>query len=188
MTARATSVDRCDYCGLPLAAPPIPRESPTPPPVAPPAEALYCCYGCRFAAAVTREKGEAGHARLLMIRLGLAIFFRLDVTVFTMARWTTSVYERAPTDTSPLAGALDGLFRYASLLFALPVMLLLGGPLVESALSDLRRRVASTDPLLLSGVAASFLYSVISVVRGEGHVYFEVGCVVLLAVTLVRWL
>src|SRR5690606_29283369 len=33
-----------------------------------------------------------------------------------------------------------------------------------------------------------FGYSVVSVLRGDGHVYFEVGCVILIAVTLGRWL
>jgi cation transport ATPase len=46
----------------------------------------------------------------------------------------------------------------------------------------------STDLLLLLGVAASYGYSLVSVLRGHGHVYFEVGCMVLVAVTLGRWL
>ena len=40
----------------------------------------------------------------------------------------------------------------------------------------------------MAGVAAAFVYSALAVVRGQGQVYFEVGCVVLLTVTLGRWL
>jgi heavy metal translocating P-type ATPase len=42
--------------------------------------------------------------------------------------------------------------------------------------------------LLLIGIGASLLYSIWSVVRGNGHVYLEVGVMVLVLVTLGRWL
>jgi heavy metal translocating P-type ATPase len=42
--------------------------------------------------------------------------------------------------------------------------------------------------LLALGVAAAYGYSVVSVVRNQGQVYFEVGCMVLVLVTLGRWL
>jgi heavy metal translocating P-type ATPase len=37
-------------------------------------------------------------------------------------------------------------------------------------------------------VAAAYVYSAISTLQGVGHVYFEVGCITLVAVTLGRWL
>ncbi|HTN74057.1 MAG TPA: cation-translocating P-type ATPase, partial [Pirellulaceae bacterium] len=42
--------------------------------------------------------------------------------------------------------------------------------------------------LLLLGVLASFVYSAYSVFADQGHVYFEVGCVILVAISLGRWL
>ena len=65
---------------------------------------------------------------------------------------------------------------------------LLGVPLLENALATRRRDVAAADLLIVLGVAAAYVYSVISVVRGAGHVYFEVGCAVLVMVTIGRWL
>ena len=41
---------------------------------------------------------------------------------------------------------------------------------------------------MVLGVAAAMVYSTISVMRGAGHVYFEVACVVLVMVTIGRWL
>lgn len=167
----------CDYCGLPLV-----RawwgESVSGP--------AYCCFGCRFAAEVTRSRGEEGAANWTLTRLGLAIFLTLNVMVFTMALWTQDFYGGQETDS--FASSLQGLFRYGSLLFALPVLLLLGGPLAESAWQTLRQGRLSADLLLVAGVAASYLYSVVSVIQGEGAVYFEVGCMVLVLVTLGRWL
>jgi len=80
------------------------------------------------------------------------------------------------------------LLRWLCLVFSAPVLLLLGKPLALDALDNIRRRVLSSDLLLLTGVAAAFTYSTWTVVRGEGSVYFETGCVILVFVTLGRWL
>ena len=87
-----------------------------------------------------------------------------------------------------MAVTLAGLFRHLVLLFSLPVLLLLGWPLFEHAWAGLRRGVVSTDWLLPAGVGASFAASFLSVFRGEGPIYFEVGCVILVMTTLGRWL
>lgn len=166
----------CDYCGLQ-----VPRRRGTSY-----SGPIWCCFGCRFAQAVTQARGEQGAVNWALTRLGLAAFLTMNVMVFTMALWTQDVYGQVAEGASD--GVLRGVFRYLCLLFALPVLLLLGGPLAENAWSSWRRGVASTDGLLLVGVAASYLYSVVSVWRDRGPVYFEVGCVVLLLVTLGRWL
>jgi heavy metal translocating P-type ATPase len=168
----------CAYCGLPLPRPWWPDEE----------GPAYCCFGCRFAASVTQAGGEQGAARWALTRLGLAIFLTMNVMVFTMALWTHDFYGNDPQNSAALAGTLTGLFRYLCLLFALPVLLLLGGPLLESGWQSLRHGGGATDLLLVIGVAASFLYSALSVYRDAGRVYFEVGCVVLVLVTLGRWL
>jgi heavy metal translocating P-type ATPase len=146
----------------------------------------YCCFGCRFAAAVTQARGEQGQVNWVLTRLGVAIFLTMNVMVFTMALWSQDLYEGGTG--SVLTASLSGLFRYLALLFALPVLLLLGGPLLENAWDSLRGGRLTADLLLLLGVLASYLYSVVSVVREQGAVYFEVGCTVLVLVTLGRWL
>jgi heavy metal translocating P-type ATPase len=122
-----------------------------------------------------------------LLRLGLAIFLTMNVVVFTMELWSQDFYDDRSFE-SPFATHLEGLFRWASLLFALPVLPLLGGPLARGVWQALRRRAATTDLLILIGVAASYGYSVVSVLRGSGHIYFEVGCVVLVFLSLGRWL
>lgn len=176
----------CDFCGLPL--PPawgsparsVESQMPADP------EPQYCCLGCRIAANVTRERGETGAARWMLIRLGLSLFLTLNVLAFSMALWTRDVY--VTDNPSPLAGPLEDVLRYLCLLFSLPVLYLLGLPLATSAWQALRRGSLSTDLLLVTGVAAAYLCSVFSVVRDEGPIYFEVGCVILVMVTLGRWL
>ena len=167
-----SSADSCDYCGLPVAsgADHGPR---------------YCCSGCRFAASITAAGGADAQARWLMTRLGLAVFFSMNVMVFTFLLWSE---EAAAGSGGRAATAFYDLARFACLLFSAPVLLLLGGPLVESAAGDLRRGRLSIDLLLVAGVAAAFGISAWATWRGTGHVYFEVGCMVLVAVTLGRWL
>ena len=126
--------------------------------------------------------------RTMLMRLGLSIFFTMNVMAFTMALWTTDVYgrdrraecsfRRASTDSSVISFC-SSRFRSSCLL---------GLPLFEHAWSSLRRGVFSTDWLLASGVAAAFAFSFLSVLRGQGPIYFEVGCFILVMTTLGRWL
>lgn len=122
-----------------------------------------------------------------MLRLGIATFCTMNVLAFSMALWSRDVYGKHFSDDTTLAGAIDGLFRYATLLFAVPVLLLLGGPLLANAWQALRRGVLTADVLILFGVVGAYIYSTVSVVRGDGSIYFEVGCVVLAFLTLGRW-
>lgn len=176
----------CDYCKLPLPRPfwsrSDTREEETPGPDEP----RYCCFGCRFAAAVVHESGDEGAVRWTLTRLGLAIFFTMNVTVFTMGLWTIGIYEAEGA--SRMAASYQDVFRYLALLFSLPVLFLLGWPLFESAIDGLGRGIFSTDLLLSAGVLAAYGYSAASVASGHGHVYFEVGCIILVFVTLGRWL
>ena len=175
----------CDYCGLPV--PPASMrllgdaETTTDQP-------LYCCLGCRFAASVTAQRGEPGQTQWQLAQLGLAIFFSMNVMVFTIALWTQDVYADDMTLSAQQATTLHGLFRWMVLLFSAPVVVTLGSVMLENATQDLRRGLITTDQLLVLGVAAALVYSVVSVVQGSGHVYFEVVCMVLVAVTLGRWL
>ena len=127
-------------------------------------------------------------SRGTLARLALAVFLSINVMMFTMALWTADVYDARQGGTGALAASLADLFRYLCLVMSLPVLFLLGGPVLDNALQSRRRDLAAADLLILLGVVASFVYSAISVFRGAGHVYFEVGCAVLIAVTFGRWL
>ncbi len=181
MTAE-TPESGCAYCGLPVAEAAgrtgVPAEG---------AQRWYCCYGCRVADAITSDGNGQQRVQHALTRLGLAIFFAMNVMVFTLALWSWDVYRDDPL-VSPQADALFSLFRYLSLLLASVVVVMLGGPLLDDSLGKLRRGYLSTDLLIVVGVVAALLYSVVSLLRGTGHTYFEVACMVLVGVTLGRWL
>lgn len=161
----------CDYCGLPTAAPESPGEQ------------AYCCYGCRFAASISVSDPQTPSVFGPASALGFSVFFSMNVVMLTMALWS---YADQPE--SPFQAALGHFLRYGAMAFALPVLLLLGRPLASQALHGLRRKIFSTDLLLATGVLAAFAVSVVNTMRGTGHVYYEVGCVILVLVTLGRWL
>lgn len=170
----------CDYCGLPVPSSwwgsPVGEQ-----------DKVYCCFGCRFAHSVAGESGPSAAVTLTLARLGFAIFFSLNVVAFTMALWAQDLYGPEAVGTGA-AVVFHDLFRYLGLLFSIPVLFLLGGPMLANAWHSLRRGVPSTDVLLLIGVAAAFVYSAFSVLRGSGPVYFEVVVVVLVFLTLGRWM
>ncbi len=167
--ARRTS---CVHCGLPVA-----DRGKTD-------EPQYCCVGCRFAASLFQASDGDSLTTPAFTRLGLAVFFAMNVMVFTLALWTQDIYGPAEKEA---AQALQEVFRYLCLLFSLPVFFLLAGPLLDEAALAVRCRRISSDLLLAVGVAASFIYSLVTLISGTGHVYFEVACMVLVAVTLGRF-
>jgi heavy metal translocating P-type ATPase len=182
MNVGATTAGACDYCGLPLPQPLFSRRR-----VVAEEGPAYCCSGCRFAAAITQERGEAGAIGWTMTSLALATFFSMSVMVFTIALWEFDVYREEAGTSSRMAVAFGDVLRWLCLVFSLPVLLLLGRPLAANAVRNLRGGVLSTDLLLLTGVVAAFVVSTWSVVGDGGPVYFETGCMILVAVTLGRW-
>ena len=136
---------------------------------------------------VIESAQEEGTAAKGLLKLGLAIFFTMNVMVFAMALWSQDIYPPENID-NPLAETLRSLFRWASLVFSLPVLYLLGGPIAREVLQALRNRRLTTDLLILAGVIAAYCYSLVSVLRDEGHIYFEVGAMVMVFVSIGRWL
>ncbi len=165
---------KCDYCGLPVRAASDGLGS-----------KRYCCVGCRIAADVMSEVGSDRRLGQTVFRLGLAVFFSMNVMVFTMALWSWDAYSVAPNARS---AAFKELMRLGCLLFATPVLIFLGQPLFQSLVAQLRSRIFSSDVLLLVGVAAAYGYSVVSIDTGGEHIYLEIVCMILLAVTIGRWI
>jgi heavy metal translocating P-type ATPase len=176
-----TMRDACSQCGLPLAAPAA-REDPNGG-----AAPRFCCYGCALVHAIAGTRDERGEPGWILARLGLAAFLSMNVMAGSLV-----LYAGDPVSTGaaadPLHTGLAEILRYALLLFSAPVILLLGWPLLESALGDLRRRGAGVDALIALGAAAAFATSAIATIRGAGAVYYETACMVLVLVTLGRYL
>ncbi|MFC1758018.1 heavy metal translocating P-type ATPase [Planctomycetota bacterium] len=170
----------CSYCGLPtsLSSRDLDEGNHQ-------GDAIYCCLGCRIASGIMQSDDPAVGNRRALTRLGMAIFFTMNVMVFTLVLWTWNVRDLS---NDPAVNAFRETLRYACFLFSAPVLILLGAPLVEASLDAWYQRRFTTDVLLLLGVCAAYCYSIVSLVFGFPDVYFEVGCMILVAVTLGKWL
>ena len=98
----------CDFCGLPIYGA-----------ASEPTSLATAATAVASRRRLTAADGDEGQARWAMTRLGLAVFFSMNVMVFTMLLWSQPSEPHATI--SP--GVWYDLARYACLLFTLP-----GGP------------------------------------------------------------
>jgi heavy metal translocating P-type ATPase len=124
----------------------------------------------------------------MLARLGAAVALTMAVMVFSLPLYSRDVYAAEVTERSDLAVHLPALLRATSLLLASTVFVLLGGPILLAAARAARRGVLAVDALIVIGVGATLVYSFLAVWRGTGHTYFETACMILVLVTLGRYL
>lgn len=188
----ALGAARCEFCGLSVVASRPGKRSLE--------RARYCCYGCYVADSIVRgadRRSDAGKAaRWLLARILIASFLAMGVMVFSIVLWSSAVFSPAEGETHPL-GPLAGLFRWFALVLSTPALILLGLPILRGSLplvfrgrrGDGERRLPSAvDALVTLGAGAAWCLSVIHVARGEGEVYFETAVLLLLLLTVGRWL
>jgi len=132
---------------------------------------------------VTRARGAHGAAESILIRLGLAIFFAMNVMMVSMPTYVPYVYGSGAGD-----GPLFFVLRVLALAFAAPVIGLLGWPILASAARSARQGAANTDALIVIGTVAAYALSVINTIGGSGAVYFDTAAMLLVLVTLGRYL
>jgi P-type Cu2+ transporter len=160
----------CAHCGLPV----LSRRRSA-------ADLLYCCLGCRLAAAVAA--GPDGQRRFLEARLLLCAFLAMGVMEFSLVLYGEDAYDAALDPTAP---ALRRLGQIAVSLFAIPVLLLLGVPIVRGAWKDLRQGLVRMDGLIALGTFAAYGVSLHATITGSGPVYYETATMVLVLVMLGR--
>ncbi|MFQ5748050.1 MAG: hypothetical protein ACE5H3_01175, partial [Planctomycetota bacterium] len=165
----------CAHCGLP--APPLARASKTPPSLP-----AFCCLGCRIAASVSGAEGHEGQARWVQARFLLAGLFSVAVMTLSVILYSDEVFGSDLEQTG-----LGQLLRWATLALSAPVLLLLAPSLFDPAPLGWRR-AASLDSWILLAAGAAWSLSAWRVVSGSGRIYFESASMVLVLVTLGRYL
>lgn len=164
---RTAGASACAHCGLPARA-------------AKGGGSAFCCVGCRMAAAASGGRGSTG---LLEARLVLAAFLAMGVMTFSLVLYGEAVYAPAEDATLRLVREFG---RIALAVLSLPVIVLLGGPMLAGAWADLRARQFRMDGLIVLAVAAAWGLSLANTFGGGGEVYFDTATMVLVLVTLGR--
>jgi len=162
----------CGHCGLPVRrAVPASGDGP------------FCCTGCELAWHFG-DAGEGGSDRWIA-RIVLSAFLAMGVMVASLALYGRYLGEDGLAQSTG-AIALRDIYRTGALLLCLPILHLLGVPLLGAVRAS--RRFLSADFLVLCGVGAAFSLSIWNTVMGRGEVYYETVAMVLVLVSLGRWL
>ncbi len=167
----------CNHCGLPLGRRALPATIDG-------VAAAYCCIGCVLAQQITRARGDEGHAATVLLRLGLAVFFTMNLMMVSMPTYVSAVYGGG----APVDGPLFAVLRWLAMVLAAPVLALLGGPILRAAWDAGRAGVVSADALVVLGTGAAYGLSIANTVAGRPAVYFDTAAMLLVLVTLGRYL
>ena len=164
------SKDSCYQCGLPLPRKPFLGRALG-------KDASYCCYGCLLAHEITGEKGEEGEAMWIFARLGLSAFFAMNVM---MLSYTDYFY--------PFEKNVSLVINYIMFALTTPVMFLLGTPILRNSIRGISKLTLNMDTLIVLGTFSAYVLSAISTFRAQGKVYFDTASMLLVIVTVGRFL
>lgn len=156
----------CHHCGLPAGF------------VSPDSQGRYfCCYGCSVAHRITGRSGEQGEALWLLARLGVSFFFAMNVMLLSL---TDYIY--------PFEVQIKETLNYVKMVLTTPVILLLGIPILRNSLYNLKVYRFDVDSLIVIGTFSAFAISVISTFQGGSNIYYDTSLMILVLVTLGRFL
>jgi Cu+-exporting ATPase len=141
---------------------------------------VYCCGGCALAHRITGGLAGDSAATGMLMAVGLGAFFSMNVMMLSFVLYTGG------HETDRLAG--EAWVRWALLGLATPSVVLLGAPFLTRGLRRGRRILLDTDVLIVLGVGAAYLISAWSVLKGQGPLYLDTACGILLFMTIGRYL
>jgi len=140
---------------------------------------MSCCGSHVQAPSQEREAGDPSQARVRfpwpLMRIGVAVLLASWGMVLGLAINTSEAEPRTRLAVHAALAAMAGL-----------AFLLLGPPLLRDALAALRHGRLTIEALFLTALAAAGGFSVVSTIRGEGHVYYETVTVVLVIYSIGR--
>ncbi len=126
---------------------------------------------------ITGEKGEEGEALWILTRLGISAFFAMNIMLLS---FTDYLY--------PFGGNTSSIISYVEMVLAIPVMLLLGLPILANSLRSISSLTLNMDSLIVVGTFSAFGLSTYSTLRGWNEVYFDTASMILVLVTVGRLL
>ncbi len=170
--AEGPGLTLCDHCHISVGRRPLQRsvkgEGRT-----------FCCYGCCIAYLVKGGSHEESEATWLLVRLGVGAFLSMNIMLFSLV-----LYSGAFASDDVRLALIERLLG----LLATPAVIILGGPFLREAWVYARRGQVNSSGLVVLGVGAAYLYSVVAAIEGSAHVYFDTATMVLLLFTLGRYL
>lgn len=205
IAALVSETSVCDLCGLPAK-----RAIDT---VDPQGHLRhFCCYGCRYIydaladasgkPPTPRQIAQAGYvshccngplrgepheeAADILSRLAFNVFLGAMVMAMSFVLHSDYFFQ---WESSTQAATARAMFQIISLVFALPVMVMLGLPILEDALYVLQvQRRLTANALITLGAFSAFAVSMVATISGSGDTYYETAVMTLVLVTAGRYL
>jgi heavy metal translocating P-type ATPase len=122
----------------------------------------------------------SGQARDLVVRLGVSAILSMNIMMISFALWAGFFEEIGKEGSS--------YFSYTLWLIATPVVFYGGWPILRRAFLDIRALSPTMDALIAIGVVSTYSYSVMAMLRGSPHVYFDTASMLITLVLLGRFI
>jgi heavy metal translocating P-type ATPase len=123
---------------------------------------------------------DSGQSGKLVVRLGISAILSMNIMMISFALWAGFFGEVGREGAA--------LFSYTLWVIASPVVFYGGWPILRGAFWSIRRRTATMDTLIGTGVLAAYFYSVSAMLRGSLHVYFDTASMLVTLVLLGRFI
>lgn len=137
--------------------------------------------GYRVALSAHELRDEAEH---LLERLLIAGVLVMHIMLLSGMLYAREVFGWS----SPETRWLEDFFRLMIFVASLPVMPLLGWPVLRSGLASILSRQPNMHALIALGTSAAYILSLRNLITGNPHVYFDTAAMLLFLVTIGRWL
>jgi cation transport ATPase len=121
-----------------------------------------------------------GQSRDLSVRLGVSAILSMNIMMISFALWAGFFEE--------IGRQGAALFSYTLWVIASPVVFYGGWPILRKAFQGIRHWSPTMDTLIGIGVLSAYFYSVISMLRGSIHVYFDTASMLVTLVLLGRFI
>jgi len=120
-----------------------------------------------------------GVRRDLLMRLGTAAFFSMQLMIFSIALYAGYF--------QGIGVGIKGLFQLISLFLSTPVLFYSGWPFIKGFISGVRNRIFNMDVLIVTGAGSAYLYSISQIFSG-GEVYFDTSAMIITLILLGRYI
>jgi len=178
MSGREDSDSICFHCGLPAGKRALRYQAEG-------ALRPFCCYGCYLVFVVTGQHGEQGESLLVLARLVVGLTCGMVVMIFSWSHYADLYLFRSPL------GELDALSLFTKiyvLLAATLVMAVLGLPILRNAFRGFANGNPGVDRLIALGAFSAYGASLLATFQGSGETYYDTATMILVFVTLGRFL
>jgi Cu2+-exporting ATPase len=117
--------------------------------------------------------------RDLLIRLGTAAFFSMQLMMYSIALYAGFFQGISP--------GMRTTLQVISLFLATPVLFYSGMPFITGALRGLKGKAFNMDFLIITGAGSAYVYSLYQIIAG-GEVYFDTSAMIITLILLGRYI